>query len=74
MAKKNQKLEKALGNAADAILDILAEMPAEKARATRAGIKALALKSYRSANRGRVSRRTQNVDARLSRPASAKTA
>jgi hypothetical protein len=74
MAKKNQKVEKALGKAADAILDILAEMPVEKARVTRAEIKALALKSYRSANRGRVSRQRQNVDSHLSRPRAAKSA
>lgn len=74
MARKNQKIEKQLEKAATAILDILAEMPVEKARDTRAGIKALALKSYRSANRGKVSRPRQNVGARPSRPASVKTA
>jgi hypothetical protein len=73
MAKKNQKVEKALGKAADAILDILAEMPAEKALAARAEIKALALKSYRSANRGRVARRRQSADARPSRQAASKS-
>jgi len=45
MAKKDQKVEEALGKAADAILDILAEMPADKARQTRTEIKALAFKS-----------------------------
>jgi len=67
MVKKNQKVGKALGKAAEAILDILAEMPAEKAREARAEIKALALKSYRSASRERVARRRQNADARPSR-------
>ncbi|MGC0773620.1 MAG: hypothetical protein WB543_11845 [Candidatus Acidiferrum sp.] len=46
MAKKDQKVESALAKAANAILDILAEMPADKARRARAEIKALALKSY----------------------------
>jgi hypothetical protein len=73
MGKKDQKVEKALGKAADAILDILAEMPAEKARQARAEIKALALKSYRSANRGKVARPRQNVDARPSRRAASKS-
>jgi hypothetical protein len=67
MARKNQKVEKALGKAADAILDILAEMPAAKARQARAEIKALALKSYRSANRGKVARPRQDLDARVQR-------
>jgi hypothetical protein len=59
MPKRDRKVEKALGNAADAILDILAEMPAGKARQARAAIKALALKSYiqvrstHAANNGR---------------------
>ena len=48
MARKNQKVDEALGKAADAILDMLAETPAAKARQARAEIKALALKSYRS--------------------------
>jgi hypothetical protein len=45
MAKKDQKVETALAKAANAILDILAEMPADKARQARAEIKALAFKS-----------------------------
>jgi hypothetical protein len=56
MAKEDRKVEKALGKAADAILNILAEMPTAKARQARAEINALALKSYHSANRAKAAR------------------
>lgn len=74
MAKKNTKLDKTVSKAADLILDLLAELPAEKAQEAKAEIQALALKSSRSVNRGRVSRRQKSAGLRLSRRTSAKSA
>ena len=74
MANKNSKREQALAKAADLILDLLAELPADKARAAKKRIRDLALKSSRSATRGTVSQRRKTAGLRLSRPARAKSA
>jgi hypothetical protein len=73
MAKK-QKVDKALAKAADLILDMLADLPREKAEAARAEISELAAKSSRSATRGRASKPRRTVGSRPSRRSAAKSA
>jgi hypothetical protein len=73
MAKKNKKRDKELSKAADLILDLLSELPSEKAKAARREIKALA-RSSRSASLEKSSRRQQSADFHLSRPARVKSA
>jgi hypothetical protein len=46
---KKQKIDKALAKAADLILDMLAELPPEKAQAARTEIRELAARCFRKA-------------------------
>jgi len=72
--KKSSELKKTAAKAADLILDLLAELPPEQAKAAGAEISALALKSSRSATRGKVLPRRKTAGFRLSRHVSAKPA
>jgi hypothetical protein len=73
MASENTKQAKAIAKAADLVLDLLSDLPKEKAKAAKAELRALAVKSSRSANHGNTLRVRKISDPRLSRRSSAKS-
>jgi hypothetical protein len=74
MAKKDIKVEKGLARATDLILDLLEDLPKEKAAKARREIRDLALKSSRSSYRGTASQSRRTAGPRRSRRSRAKYA
>jgi hypothetical protein len=74
MAKKDMKVEKGLSRATDLILDLLKDLPKEKAAKAKREIRDLALKSSRSSYRGTASQSRRTAGPRRSRRSRAKYA
>ena len=72
--RNKKQFDKTLGEIADLVLDMLADLPPEKARAAKDEMRQLASRSSRASNRGISAKRRKTAGLRLSRPAASRSA